>query len=57
MFPCGNDYNLYDLGRISRLDLITGLEMCHADPAQHLTKAGDDLYHLCRDLSDLSDLS
>ena len=41
--------NLQDLARVS-----PGLDMYYTDPAQSLTTAGDKLYDLDHDLSDLS---
>ena len=46
-----DQYNLHDLALFPRLDLY------HADPAQPLTPAGEELEGLDHDLSDLSDLS
>ena len=34
---------------------VPGLDMYYTDPAQDITKAGQDLHDLHRDLSDLSD--
>ena len=34
--------------------MFPGLELYYIDPAQHLVTAGEDLYDLDRDLSDLS---
>ena len=36
--------------------MLPGLDLYHADPAQHLTTAGEELDHPDHDLSDLSEV-